>query len=331
MDDPIEFVSGDTSPFSTSTTSNWVARNGGLPGRVRAIARAIKRKHPDWTLSHCIAVAVNAVKYSAKTGDAKLPGRQNEHASTVAAHGTAVSQWQALKARAHSHADTHVDTVELVQADKNEQVAAQANKPSPGAAKKPSPGAAQSKPGAWDPSKHPRAAAGSKGGTGGQFVPLGQAHSQDAAKAQQDKGAQANYKAILTGSLDPHSLNDQDLANLSKILYSYDTSNPGVVKARIAVANTLAKRGYDVKDFGAYGGGINSDKKLPSKPSPGSAKHKSGGKAPASHNGAKRTKLFEDGSARYADGMSWDPTTGFRKPKTAQARQAAIKAGWKPQ
>jgi hypothetical protein len=95
----IECVSGDTSPFSSSTTSNWVARRGGLPGRVRAIARAVKRKHPEWSLSHCIAVAINAVKYSAATGDSKLPGRQNEKASTVAAHSAAAAHWAAMKGK----------------------------------------------------------------------------------------------------------------------------------------------------------------------------------------------------------------------------------------
>jgi hypothetical protein len=95
----VDFVSGDTSPFSSSTTSNWVARRGGLPGRVRAIARAVKRKHPEWSLSRCIAVAINAVKYSAATGDSKLPGRQNERPSTVAAHSAAAAHWEAMKGK----------------------------------------------------------------------------------------------------------------------------------------------------------------------------------------------------------------------------------------
>src|SRR4051812_37826817 len=98
----VALVSGDTAPFSSSHTSNWVAKAGGLPGRVRAIARAVKRKHPEWDLSHCIAVAINAVKYSAATGDSKLPGRQNERASTVAAHGAAAARWSAMKASTHT-------------------------------------------------------------------------------------------------------------------------------------------------------------------------------------------------------------------------------------
>lgn len=96
----IDLVSGDTSPFSSSRSSNWVAQRGGLPGRVRAIARAIKRKHPEWPLSRCIAVAINAVKHSAATGDVKgLPGRQNEKSSTVAAHSKAAAQWAAMKGK----------------------------------------------------------------------------------------------------------------------------------------------------------------------------------------------------------------------------------------
>jgi len=99
-DEMIELVSGDTSPFSSSTTSNWVARRGGLPPRVRAIARAVKRKHPSWPLGRCIAVAINMVKHSAATGDVKgLPGRQNERPSTVAAHSAAAAHWAAMKGK----------------------------------------------------------------------------------------------------------------------------------------------------------------------------------------------------------------------------------------
>jgi hypothetical protein len=97
----VELVSGDTSPLSTSTTSNWVARRGGLPGRVRAIARAIKRRNPSWPLSRCIAVAINMVKWSAATGDVKgFPGRQNERPDTVAAHAAAAAHWEAMKGSA---------------------------------------------------------------------------------------------------------------------------------------------------------------------------------------------------------------------------------------
>lgn len=84
-------------PLNKSPKKNWVEKKGGLPGPVRARARALKKKHPEWTLSHCIAVAINAVKYSAATGDTKLPGRQNEKASTVAKHGAAAAKWAAMK------------------------------------------------------------------------------------------------------------------------------------------------------------------------------------------------------------------------------------------
>lgn len=74
-----------------------------MPPRVRAIARAVRRKNPGWPLSRCIAVAINAVKYSAATGDSKLPGRQNERPDTVAAHQAAAADWAAKKASAHAH------------------------------------------------------------------------------------------------------------------------------------------------------------------------------------------------------------------------------------
>lgn len=90
----------DERPLSTSTTSNWVARNGGLPPRVRAIVRKLMER--GFTESHAIAVALNMVKETAATGRV-FHGRAKARASTDAAHTKATAQWEALKARAHAH------------------------------------------------------------------------------------------------------------------------------------------------------------------------------------------------------------------------------------
>ncbi len=133
-----------------------------------------------------------------------------------------------------------------------------AKKPPPKpAAKKPPP---KQPPGAGGDfnSKHPRGAAGSS--TGGQFVPLGTARSAEAAKAQKDPKAHAAYDALLkakpgdrAGQL--KALKDADLQALSRTAYSFKSSDPKVVAARVAIANELARRGQDVKKFGALGGG----------------------------------------------------------------------------
>lgn len=81
-----------------SPKKNWVEKVGGLPPNVRARARAICRENPGWTLSRCIATALNAVKYSRATGDSKLPGRQNQRKWIVARHTRAANSWDAKKA-----------------------------------------------------------------------------------------------------------------------------------------------------------------------------------------------------------------------------------------
>lgn len=73
--------------------SNWVEDNGGLPNYICHIARAI---HKDgMPVSQAIAIAVGRVKkWAAGVGDVD--------ADTRAKASKAVSQWEALKAKAHA-------------------------------------------------------------------------------------------------------------------------------------------------------------------------------------------------------------------------------------
>lgn len=59
----------DASPLGTpGGRKNWVDRTGGLPKYIREVAHALKRKHPEWSTSRCIAVAKNAMtKWAAKS------------------------------------------------------------------------------------------------------------------------------------------------------------------------------------------------------------------------------------------------------------------------
>lgn len=129
---------------------------------------------------------------------------------------------------------------------------------------------------------HPRAKAGASGGTGGQFVKAGKARDSKAAEAQKDKGAEKNSEGIQTGKVDPSKLNDTDLQALTKYLYSFKSSDPQIVKARIQVAGQLAKRGMNVNDFGGLG------KKTPAKPA-AKAGAVAGAKAGSAKPAAKKT------------------------------------------
>lgn len=100
-------------PLNKSPKKNWVEKRGGLPGSVRARARALKRKHPEWTLSHAIAVAINAVKYSVKADDTKLPGKQNQRGSVKARHARDYAKWEKMK----NHTEDDMGGLDILLAD----------------------------------------------------------------------------------------------------------------------------------------------------------------------------------------------------------------------
>lgn len=79
-------------PFSTSKTSNWVARLGGLPDYIQHVAHGILRSDPAGGVSGAIQKAVGVVKNWA-TGVGK-----HVDANTRAAAAKAVAEWEKLKA-----------------------------------------------------------------------------------------------------------------------------------------------------------------------------------------------------------------------------------------
>ncbi len=80
----------NTSPLSTSKTSNWVARGGGLPPYVRGVARGIANGKA--VTSRHIAIAISRIKAWAR-------GEGNVTPAVQVAAAKAVAQWEALKAR----------------------------------------------------------------------------------------------------------------------------------------------------------------------------------------------------------------------------------------
>jgi 2'-5' RNA ligase len=102
---------------------------------------------------------------------------------------------------------------------------------------------------------------------GGQFAP-GPARDAAAAKVQADPAAQDLYSSIMgtapgarAGAV--QKLSDADLQKATQVLYSSRTSDPNVVASRIAVANEMTKRGFDIKHYGALGGGLAAVKSSP--------------------------------------------------------------------
>lgn len=120
--------------------------------------------------------------------------------------------------------------------------------------------------------KHPRAAKGASGGSGGQFVKAGQARNSGAAvQAQANPKAKGNYERI--GKLtDPkaqateiHKLNSADLTALSQYAYSFKSTDPKLVALRVRIAGELRSRGLDVNKVGGGQGGAPVKPKAPAK------------------------------------------------------------------
>jgi hypothetical protein len=87
---------------------------------------------------------------------------------------------------------------------------------------------------------------------------LGQARNAQAQAAQDNTRARDQYESLV--SADPadvgrmlEDLDDADLKSLSAITYSFRSSNPKVVAARLALAAALRRRGLDVNDYGGLG------------------------------------------------------------------------------
>jgi hypothetical protein len=89
----------------------------------------------------------------------------------------------------------------------------------------------------------------------------GPARNAAAAKVQQNPQAQKLYDQLLQAPPGQRAayvkgLSTDDLKLLTQIVYSSRTSDPNVVNARIAVANEMTRRGVDIKQYGALGGGL---------------------------------------------------------------------------
>ena len=78
------------SPFSASTTSNWIARLGGLPAYVQNIAKGVMKSGK--TESQAIQIAIGTIKRWARGGGKVSP-------EVRAAAAKALAEWEALRAK----------------------------------------------------------------------------------------------------------------------------------------------------------------------------------------------------------------------------------------
>ncbi len=89
---------------------------------------------------------------------------------------------------------------------------------------------------------------------------IGSARNAKAAEAQKDTESTDRYRSLVGADQAEQAkamggLTDDQLQRLSRVAYSFPSSNPDVVRLRIGVANELKKRGFNVNDFGGLGGG----------------------------------------------------------------------------
>jgi len=88
---------------------------------------------------------------------------------------------------------------------------------------------------------------------------LGTPRDAAAAKAQQNGDAVNAYRDLLagkTGTVEPlGTMDTASLEDLTRVAYSYKSTDPKVVALRIHLANELARRGLKATSYGALGGG----------------------------------------------------------------------------
>lgn len=81
------------SPFSTSTTSNWIARTGGLPAYIQNVAKGIMKSGKSESTAIASAIAVMK-RWAAGVGHVSPEVR--------AAAAKALAEWEAKRAAAHA-------------------------------------------------------------------------------------------------------------------------------------------------------------------------------------------------------------------------------------
>lgn len=94
----IRALKGDMEFVNDPKFQNWVEQQGGLPRKIKSVAKHLQAK--GMGESQSIAVAVNVAKKACSTGDTNWPGKQSINAQSKAEYCAAVARWEQMKAAA---------------------------------------------------------------------------------------------------------------------------------------------------------------------------------------------------------------------------------------
>jgi hypothetical protein len=221
---------------------NWIERIGGhLPSFIKRVAKHIMADS-GYPQSRAIAAAISQCK----------KGRLGAKGLAAAA------QWEALKARAHALSNEAYRACQVIELAtySSQQLGAYYQKPAGSQTKTTKKGAAAGAAGGK------KKVVRTEAGAARYKVPIGseigQARDKNAAAAQQNAGAKANYdKTVGAADRDKQiiALNPKDLGDLSRVAFSFKSSDPNVVALRMSVVRELQKRKMDPKAFGYMGSG----------------------------------------------------------------------------
>lgn len=92
--------------------TNWVDKQGGLPGYIKRIEKHLERK--GMSKSHAIATAVNVAKKMCASGDVNWPGKQQVNAGSQAEACAAVARWNQMKAAAGESARNQMEAMDAM-------------------------------------------------------------------------------------------------------------------------------------------------------------------------------------------------------------------------
>lgn len=78
--------------------ANWVDQQGGLPRKIKSVAKHLEQK--GMGESQAIATAVNVARKACASGDTNWPGKQSINAKSKAEYCAAIARWEQMKAAA---------------------------------------------------------------------------------------------------------------------------------------------------------------------------------------------------------------------------------------
>jgi len=78
--------------------ANWVEQQGGLPRKIKSVAKHLQAK--GMGESQSIATAVNVARKACASGDTNWPGKQQINAKSKAEYCAAIARWEQMKAAA---------------------------------------------------------------------------------------------------------------------------------------------------------------------------------------------------------------------------------------